>query len=104
MQYRFTSDSPLIFSELSYGPDVYVTPTDGVEGSTVVLNPGDILTVTKPLDHAWLEEIPEPEASKPAKTAKPAKDAVPVVTPPAETPPAEEAVPATPPATPTQGE
>jgi hypothetical protein len=64
--YKFTSDVPLIFSDLSHGPDVTVLhesalgealPPIGDEGSTVVLYPGDILTVDKPLEHAWLVEV-----------------------------------------------
>ncbi len=98
MKYRYTADYPSVFADLSYGPDVYVTPEDGPEGSTVVLKPGDILTVTKPLDHAWLEEIPEPSV---AKAPKASKVAAPLAV---ETPPEAPPVVDVPSATPTQGE
>jgi hypothetical protein len=73
--YKFTSELPLIFSDLSHSDEVTVKrahPEDveAPEGSTVVLYPGDILTVPAELDHAWLELLdakPETAAQKKAR-------------------------------------
>jgi len=110
MKYRFTSDAPLVFSDLSYGPGVTVeraTKSDpDVEGATVVLNKGDILTVDSEITHAWLKVVDEPQTPKTPRTPKAPKapkkpETVKAVTPlPVETPPA---VPSTP-AIPTEGQ
>jgi hypothetical protein len=77
--YEFTSEVPLIFSDLSYGPDVTVEhaavagdelPDGPVEGATVVLYPGDILTVPTEIEHAWLTIVPEVAPETPAQIKK----------------------------------
>jgi len=81
-----------VFSDLSYGPGVTVeraTKSDpDVEGATVVLNKGDVLTVDSEITHAWLKVVDQPQTPKVPKTPRASK--VPkVVTPAAvETPPA----------------
>jgi hypothetical protein len=63
-KYRFTADHPLIFSELSHGPDVTIEHTTDADtelppvpedGATVVLYPGDSITLKDAFVHAWLE-------------------------------------------------
>jgi hypothetical protein len=77
--YKFTHDYPLIFNDLSHGPNVQIQHADGiesdspVEGGTVILQPGDTVTLSEPLKNPWLIEVtPQPDKT-PAKAAKAAK-------------------------------
>lgn len=61
-KYNFTGEVPMIFANLSYGPDVQIvrasdkTPEEP-EGATVTLYPGDVITVPDGYpEHAWLTE------------------------------------------------
>lgn len=68
--YKFIGEYPVIFSALSYGPDVTVVDAAGEErqgtpGSTVILEPGDTVTVDHELQHALLQ--PPQDEGKPTK-------------------------------------
>lgn len=59
MRYKFTHWIAEVFADLSHG-DVVVHRKEPVEdplGSTIVLHPGDELTVKTPLEHAHLEPV-----------------------------------------------
>ncbi len=63
--YRFTGATPLVFTTLSYGPGVIVehTKTDEPlppaphDGATVILIPGDFLTIEGTIASHWLEPV-----------------------------------------------
>lgn len=95
--YRFTSAYPALIVGLSYGPDVTVEheasaaseggeplPDGPVDGATVVLYPGDILTVPEPLDITSLEPVDSQSApSTPDRAEAPESPAEPPESPPA---------------------
>ncbi|MEC5149146.1 hypothetical protein [Cryobacterium sp. GrIS_2_6] len=68
-RYKFVHDFAEVFAHLVHGPDALVhRDGDDAEGSTVVLNPGDEITLTEPLEHAHLVPVEEP--TKPTKAPK----------------------------------
>lgn len=75
--YRFTAAFPEIFFELSIGAGVQVTRADAgdaPDGSTLVLYPGDEVTLDVEYPHPHLELIstpPKPAAAKPPAVQAP---------------------------------
>jgi hypothetical protein len=91
--YKFVGAYPIIASELELGPDTASIERNGNPpsfdgdvgpvGSTVVLQPGDILHSAIELDHHLLEEVLVPAKKAAAKAPEQAND---TPAPPAEIP------------------
>lgn len=68
-RYRYTSTWPEVFSDLEVGVNATVFPGDGrdaaVDGSTVVLLPGDEIETAQPFEHAHLTPADAPAAPVP---------------------------------------
>lgn len=80
-EYKFTGTYPRAMFGLAHGVNARVTPAAETrhitEGSTVVLEPGDLLSTDEPYEHAELVDLTdapyEPPADE-ADTEPPAED------------------------------
>lgn len=84
-RYRYTDVWPAVFSDLSVGGGVTVVRNPGEaappDGSTVILQPGDELVTTDPVDDPRLVEIPEPAPAAAPAAPAPAPSAPAAATP-----------------------
>jgi hypothetical protein len=73
-RYKFTHFFAEVFSDLVHGAGTIVhraEPADDPEGSTVVLLPGDELTVKDPVEHAHLDAVSKPDPTPPKSDPAP---------------------------------
>lgn len=72
--YRYTHVYDAIFPDLQHGVNADVKGADEeLRGSTVVLKPGDEITLPEPREHAFWEEVSAPKALAKPADLKPAE-------------------------------